>query len=102
MEAIILHLKEGVAKMRVNHKLNQKGVVVQALILILVVIGIIVGVYLVQKTQIFKPKASVSPITFKSSTGEALPVNASGVPESTSAAVKVEIISPLGEPKSAE
>lgn len=81
-----------------SHKLNQKGVVIQAIILVVVAIGIIAGVYLVQKTQIFKPKASVNPIIFKSSTGDALPVNASGVPQSTSSTVKVEIISPLGGP----
>lgn len=88
-----------ISQMKISFKLNQQGVAVPALVLVVLLIGLGVGVYLVQKTQIFKPKASVNPITFKSSIGEALPVNVSGVPQSTSSAVKVEIISPLGGPQ---
>lgn len=43
-------------KLSVN-KLNQRGAI-QFLIPLILIIGIIAGVYLVQKTQIFKPKAA--------------------------------------------
>ncbi len=45
------------------YKLNQRGVI-QFFVLLILIAGLIAAVYLVQKTQIFKPKASVSaPIT---------------------------------------
>ncbi len=45
------------------YKINQRGVI-QFLVLFILIAGLIAAVYLVQKTQIFKPKASVSaPIT---------------------------------------
>lgn len=50
-------------------KLNQGGVV-HVLLIILLIIGIIAGVYLVQKTQIFAPKASVSNVEWVISSGD--------------------------------
>lgn len=44
-----------------NHmpRLNQRGVI-QFIVLLILAVGLVAGVYLVQQTQIFKPKASVS------------------------------------------
>lgn len=39
-------------------KLNQRGVIAQALMLLILIAGIIGGLYLVKHPQIFKPKAS--------------------------------------------
>lgn len=39
-------------------RLNQRGVIAQGVILLLLLAGIGVGIYLVQHPQIFKPKAS--------------------------------------------
>lgn len=84
--------------MRESRKLNQKGVVVQALILIPVVIGIVAGVYLVQKTQIFKPKADSNTIAFIDRNGIPLPSVVDNIPQTVSPTVKVKLSSPLGGP----
>ena len=41
-------------------RLNARGAIVQLLLILLLVVGLIAAVYLVQKTQIFKPKATLS------------------------------------------
>lgn len=79
-------------------KLNQKGFA-QVLILIILVAGLGAGLFLVKNPQIFRPRATANPIIFKSSTGATLPVNANDIPQTISPAVKVELISPLGGPK---
>ena len=42
--------------------LNQKGVIAHLLLIIILAVGLVTGLYLVQHPQIFKPKASSSPI----------------------------------------
>ncbi len=49
-------------------KLNEAGLA-HILLIIILIIGIIAGVYLVQKTQIFKPKASADLVEWVQSTG---------------------------------
>lgn len=90
-------------------RLNQKGSpryrfgeagVVHLLIPLLLIGGIIVTVWLVTNGNPLKlfSRATNPPIVFKSSTGVSLPTNSSGVPQSVSATVKVELTSPLGSP----
>lgn len=43
-------------------------------------------------------KATVTPVVFKSSEGEILPVNAANIPVTSSADVKIELVSTLGSP----
>lgn len=50
-------------------KLDQKGVI-QFIIPLILLAGIVVGVYLVQKTQIFKPKAGGGYIDWVNPDGE--------------------------------
>lgn len=42
--------------------MNQKGVIAHIILIIILGVGLIVGVYLVQHPQIFRPKASANPI----------------------------------------
>ncbi len=50
-------------------KLNESGVL-HILLLVILIIGIIAGVYLVGKTQIFKPKASSQNVEWVTSSGD--------------------------------
>lgn len=84
-------------------KLNQRGVVHLLLPLILIA-GIIGGVYLITSGNPLKlfSKASNSPIVFKSlDNGKPLPINKDGTPFTTSPKVIVELTSTLGPPVSA-
>ena len=51
-------------------KLNQRGVIAQGVILLLLLAGIGAGIYLVQHPQIFKPKASSDNIEWVNSNGD--------------------------------
>lgn len=71
--------------------LNQRGAV-QFLVVLLLLGGIVAGVYLVQQTQIFKPKAtSETNITFVDETGNP-------ITETSSADVLVKVTSPQWTP----
>lgn len=52
-------------------KLNQRGAIIQILMLLILVVGLVVGIYLVGKTQIFKPKASSQEMQWVISSGDA-------------------------------
>lgn len=78
--------------------LNQKGVIPQILILLLLLGGISGGLILLKNPQIFKSKASNPPIVFKSATGQALPKNSQGIEVTQSPSIKVELTSTLGAP----
>ena len=77
---------------------NQKGVISHLLLIIILVIGLIAGLYLVQHPQIFKPKASSNPIIdaleMKDSEGNNIDCNGSANPplcETTSSDVTIKI-----------
>ena len=78
---------------------DQQGIV-HILALLILLGGIIGGVYLTTNGNPLKlfSKATNPPIVFKSSTGAALPTNAEGVPQTTSATIKIELTSTLGPP----
>lgn len=80
-------------------KLDQRGII-NLLIPLILVLGIIVGVWLITNGNPLKifSHASNSPIVFKSSTGQALSIDSSGVPQSSSPSVKIEFTSTLGGP----
>lgn len=75
------------------NKLNQKGIAHIALIIILI-IGIIAGVYLVQKTQIFKPKASSEMVEWLPSQGSDADNCVSSQTTTTCSRVKFKIFDP--------
>lgn len=80
-------------------ELNQKGVV-HFLVLLILLAGLVAGVYLVTSDNpltLFS-KASNPPIVFKGTDGKVLPNNSSGIPTTTSPIVKVELTSTLGTP----
>lgn len=81
------------------NKLGQKGVV-HLLLPIILILGLIAGVYLVTSGNPLKlfSKASNPPIVFKSADGTSLPLNSNGIPQATSANVRVELTSTLGAP----
>lgn len=82
-------------------KLNERGVVAQFLVLLILAVGIGVGIYLVQTGNLKLFSKAVNPaIVFKSAAGESLPKNSSGVPITTSPTVKIEFTSTLGQPAS--
>lgn len=84
-----------------NHKaLNQKGAV-QFIILALLLIGIIVGVFLITSGNPLKffSKATNPPIVAKTVTGLPLPVSSAGIVEIQNPTVKLELTSPLGSAK---
>ena len=75
---------------------NQKGAIAQIpmiVIIVILVVGLLVGVYLVQQTNVFKPKAAVDPVEVKSSTGASLSVE-DGMPVTTDLNVKLELNPP--------
>lgn len=80
---------------------NQKGVV-HLLLPILLLLGIVAGVYLITQGNPLKlfSKASNPPIVFKKVDGSSLPTNSSGIAQTTSATVRVELTSTLGSPVS--
>ena len=80
-------------------KLNQRGVV-HLLLPLLLLAGILVGVYLITSGNPLKlfSKASNPPIVFKKTDGSSLIPNSAGVPQTTSATVKIEFTSTLGSP----
>lgn len=71
---------------------NQQGIA-HILLVILLLVGLVVGVYLVQTKQIFKSKASAGRITFTSAAGSPLPAS-SGLPVTDSLTVKVTLDPP--------
>ena len=42
--------------------MNQNGIIAQVILIIILAAGLVVGLYLVQHPQIFRPKASSNPI----------------------------------------
>lgn len=80
------------------NKLNQRGVVAQGLILLLLLAGIGAGIYLVQHPQIFKPKATGENIEWVSSSGD--PDNCvTGSGTTTCSKVKFRINVPVQVPQ---
>ncbi len=74
---------------------NQRGFA-HLVLLLLLVVGLVLGVYLVGKTQIFKSRAGGGPIVLKEvATNTGLP-STNGVYETTSPQLLVELYSPLG------
>lgn len=82
-------------------KLNQKGVI-HFLLPIILLIGLAAGVYLVTSGNPLKlfSKASNPAIVFKNTDGTALALNSSGIPQTTSPQIKIELTSTLGAPAS--
>lgn len=82
---------------------NEKGLV-QLVLLVVLIAGLAIGVYLVQKTQLLKSRAGGEPITLLDSSGKPLPmqtVNGVKVPFVTASAsgaikLRVQLYSPLG------
>ena len=76
--------------------LNQKGIIIQVLVVILLLVGIVAGFFLLKNPQIFKSKASNPPIVVKNSDGTVNTPDASGIVQITDPTVKLEFTSPLG------
>lgn len=51
-------------------RLDQKGVIAQVLVLLILLIGLVAGYYLIKNPQIFKPKASDEKVTWITPVGE--------------------------------
>lgn len=77
------------------HKFNEKGIIAQVLILLVLSVGIVGGVYLVTHPQIFKSRATNQPIVIKDKNGNILP-EINGIPQTTDTKIKLELTSPLG------
>lgn len=77
-------------------KLNQKGIIAQVLILLLLAAGLVVGLYLVKNPQVFSPKARAAWLIVKDSNNTPLPFNSQGIPQSKSPNVILNIYSLLG------
>lgn len=79
---------------------NQKGAI-QFIVLLILLAGIAGGVYLIKtgNLKLFS-KATNPPIVFKTLEGQSLPLSSTGVPQTTSPNVKVELTSTLGPPAS--
>ena len=79
--------------------LEQKGAI-QFIVLLILLAGIVGGVWLITKGNPLKlfSRASTPPIVFKTSTGQPLPTNLSGVPQTTSPTIKIELTSTFGPP----
>ena len=60
-------------------KLNQRGIA-HLFVLILLVVGIVGGLYLIKNPQILKSRAGGGPIWFTSIGGGTLPLNSSNIP----------------------
>jgi hypothetical protein len=78
-------------------KLNQKGFAPILLIIILLV-GIVGGLYLIKHPLIFRPKAGGGPIYVTDLGGGILPVSSLDIPQTVSPNVKITLLSPLGAP----
>ena len=78
-------------------RVNEKGAI-QFVILALLLVGIVVGVFLVTGGNPLKlfTRATTPPIVFKAENGSALPKNSNNVPVSSSPNVMVELTSPWG------
>lgn len=77
---------------------NRKNVIGLVIVLLLVV-AIPLGVYLAQRTQIFKPRANqatTEPIKFKE--GNGVSKDAAGNYTTTTPTVEIELTSPFGAP----
>lgn len=87
------------ARVSALKKLNEKGAI-QFIILALLLVGIIVGVFLITNGNPLKlfTRATTPPIVFKATDGSALPKDSNDIPVSSSPNVKVELTSPLGPP----
>lgn len=100
---VIIQAEEEVQKNSMeNNKdliINQKGVIVQVLVVILLLAGIIAGYFLLKNPQIFRSRATNPPIVAKDINGNALP-EASGIPQTTNTKIKLELTSPLGPAQS--
>lgn len=72
---------------------SQKGFA-QIVSLILLVVGLAATLFLIRNPQIFKSKAGSEPLVFKDISGNALPVNDSGTPYTTSPRIKIEVLAP--------
>lgn len=76
-----------------NLAMDRKKIITVAVIFILVA-GIFVTLYLVQRTQIFKPRASGTDILFRQANGSPLPIvnqNGQELPQTDSLTVEVEL-----------
>ena len=76
--------------------LNQKGAIFQIILIIILGVGLIAGLYLVQHPQIFRPKASSSPVldAFEIKDAEGNVLNCDGntnPPTCTTSTTEVEI-----------
>lgn len=76
--------------------MKEKGFV-NILFLIILLIGLAVGVYLVQNKTIFKSFANQNPIVFKDQSGNPLAEN-NGIPYTSSPSLKIVLTSILGPP----
>ncbi len=75
------------------NNMNQKGIA-HILLIIILIIGIIAGVYLVQKTQIFKPKAASQMVEWIPSQGSDTDNCVSSQTSTTCTKVKFKIFGP--------
>lgn len=82
-------------------KLNQKGAVVQILMLLILIGGAAAGLYLLKtgNLKIFS-KASNPPVVFKSLDGKVLPLNKQGIPYTIESKVQIELTSTVALPES--
>lgn len=65
------------------------------LLIILLLLGVLATVFLVQKQQIFKSKASSDPVTFQDANGSSLP-KVNNIAQATSSTIKVVLSSTIG------
>lgn len=82
-----------------SHKLKQKGIISQFLVVVLLLAGIVGGYFLLQYPQTFKSKAANSPIVAKTLTGTVLTPDVNNIIQITDPAIKLELTSPLGSAK---
>lgn len=71
--------------------------IISAVVIVVLLAGVSVGVYLVQRTQIFKPRASATDIIFRTANGSPLPIvnqNGQDLPQTDSLTVEVEFNPP--------
>lgn len=80
---------------RITGRSKSQGGFIQVLGLILLVAGLAAGLFLMQKSQVFRSRASSDPITFKDSAGQALPTRSGGMPYTSSAKIQVELRAPF-------
>lgn len=88
---MLAFLKWVQSKLLTINKLGQSGVISHGLIILILLVGIIAGLYLVQKNQIFRPKASANNIEFS---GTCL-TSKDGQEALTCSTIDIKFISPL-------